>query len=214
MANSLCIVYECSFFSLFANLQVKFNRILCMTILGHLVVEPAPVHHGSHRHKARKDPIRPATQEIQRTAERIPWDAAPRMYTASSSRYSCRTPPSSSSASSSSSSTTSSATRTCFSRARTRWSYFCCCIASWWYRPRREPQSSEEDSEYMMSESSSRARLMVHSTSTDQYYNYRTKVNLREPEDDPDEPPVAYVVNVTWVTAIYVRRRRQYVTSR
>ena len=60
---------------------------------------------------------------------------------------------------------------------------------------RRRPHDPSKDDDYMrLSESSSRMRLMVHSNSTDQYYNYRTKVNLREPPDNPDEPKVNYII--------------------
>ncbi len=49
--------------------------------------------------------------------------------------------------------------------------------------------------EYLnLSESSSRSRLMPNSNSTDIYYNYKTKINLREPKEDPDEPKVDYVI--------------------
>lgn len=60
------------------------------------------------------------------------------------------------------------------------------------HKPKAHTHPSEE---YMrLSESGSRSRLMVHSNSTDQYYNYRTKVKLREPQEDPNEPMVDYII--------------------
>jgi hypothetical protein len=63
-------------------------------------------------------------------------------------------------------------------------------------RHRPASKATMPSDEYMrLSESGSRSsRLMVHSNSTDQYYNYKTKVKLREPKEDPNEPPVQYVI--------------------